>query len=73
MPPDPQKTYLGDGVYVDLEYGRIKLTAEYLGIVDHVIYLEPPVLDALNRWCVRLRRTSDDPDCGIALRGDWRV
>lgn len=49
------KTYLGDGVYGDVENGMLKLTADgHDG--EQVIYLEPEVLDALNRWAAMLRQ-----------------
>lgn len=43
--------YLGDGVYVELaEDGGIKLMTDSHENPGLVIWLEPEVIDALNRW-----------------------
>jgi hypothetical protein len=49
------KTYLGDGVYADIENNMVKLTTEDGISVGNVIYLESEVYDALvnfvaNNW-----------------------
>ena len=44
------KTYLGDGVYADVERGMLKLTTEDGVSVTNTIYLEPAVLGALYRY-----------------------
>jgi len=41
------KTYLGDGVYADVERGMIKLTTEGGMDTDNTIYLEPEVCEKL--------------------------
>lgn len=41
------KTYLGDGVYAEYDGYYVVLRAEHEGGRD-IIYIEPPVLDALN-------------------------
>lgn len=53
-----KKAYLGDGVYVELENGMIKLTAEDGIRATDTIYLEPEVYRALVNWVDRtnLRR-----------------
>jgi hypothetical protein len=44
-----EETYLGDGLYVSLEAGMIKLRAPRFG-GDHVVYLEPEVFSNLLTW-----------------------
>ena len=45
------KKYLGDGVYVELVYGGLKLTTSD-GIEDtNTIFFEPEVLDAFLSYC----------------------
>jgi hypothetical protein len=43
------KQYLGDGVYVAIEYGMVKLTTEDGISVTNTIYMEPAVVEALER------------------------
>ena len=45
----PQKTYIGDSVYADVEDGMIKLTTENGGPdgPSNTIYLEPRVFESL--------------------------
>lgn len=44
------KTYLGDGVYVQIESGQIKLTSED-GVSElNTIYLDLYTLEALNKY-----------------------
>lgn len=40
------KRYIGDGVYVEIERGMLKLSAERDGGMN-IIYLEPEVMDQL--------------------------
>ena len=47
------KTYLGDGVYVTIENGMIKLTAENGLRATDTIYLEREVMAMLVAWCQR--------------------
>lgn len=47
------KSYLGDGVYVDLEDGMIKLTTEDGFRATNTIYLEPEVLTAMFAYLKR--------------------
>ena len=47
------KEYLGDGVYVDIEDGMIKLTTENGIEVTNTIYLEPNVYSALQEYVKR--------------------
>lgn len=44
------KTYLGDGVYADVENGMIKLTAENGLRAYNTIFLEPEVYEALVKF-----------------------
>jgi len=44
---EQHKQYLGDGVYVSLENGMLKLTTENGISVQNTIYLEPSVYTAL--------------------------
>jgi hypothetical protein len=58
------KEYIGDGVYVDIEHGMIKLTGEIplsnggISVVD-TFYLEPIVLRTLNQYATRMGITHD--------------
>lgn len=45
-----EKTYLGDGVYVAIDRGMVRLTAEDGIAVQHTIYLEGEVLANLLDW-----------------------
>ena len=44
------KEYLGDGVYVEIEQGQIKLTSENGITVLDTIYLDLYLLEALNKY-----------------------
>lgn len=44
------KTYLGDSVYADIEWGMVKLTTENGFGPSNTIYLEPEVYEALARF-----------------------
>jgi hypothetical protein len=44
------KSYLGDGVYVELENDMIRLTTESGISATNTIYLEPEVWRALKLW-----------------------
>ena len=49
------KRYIGDGVYVDLERGMVKLTTSD-GVRDtNTIFLETSVVDQFLRWLEELR------------------
>jgi hypothetical protein len=45
--PEQNVTYIGDGVSVSLEGDQVKLST---GEGENVIYLEPSVIDNLQRW-----------------------
>ncbi len=62
-----QKTYLGDGVYADVEHGMIKLTAENGIEATDTIYLDPEVFAALWLWAKR----SDQTNHGASLSDFW--
>ena len=51
-----RKTYLGDGVYADLEHGAIVLTTENGAGVASTIFLEHDTLMALEQYIAFLRR-----------------
>lgn len=46
----PEKEYLGDGVYVDVEHGMLKLTTEDGIRTTNTIFLEVEVFKALQRY-----------------------
>lgn len=53
------KVYLGDGVYVEVESGMIKLTTEN-GIEDtNTIYLEPEVLTKFLQYIDSLKEVKE--------------
>lgn len=49
------KDCLGDGVYAEIEDGMVKLTTENGIEASNTIFLEPQVLDALNRYVERIK------------------
>ena len=49
------KDYLGDGVYVEIDRGMLKLTAENGIFSTDTIYLEPQVYEALIRYVERIK------------------
>ncbi len=57
-----EKTYLGDGVYANIENGMIKLTTEDQHLWDdgisitNVIYLEPEVLTCFLNYIAQLSK-----------------
>lgn len=53
----PEKTYLGDSVYAELENGGLKLTTENGGPfgASNTIFLEPEVYEALVRYAERCK------------------
>ena len=42
-----EKRYLGDGVFVEVEHGLLKLTTKNEHVEAHTIFLEDEVFDAL--------------------------
>jgi hypothetical protein len=52
---EEHKNYLGDSVYVAIEGGMVKLMTDNGYGPSNTIYLEPEVLDALNRYVERMR------------------
>jgi hypothetical protein len=55
------KRYLGDGVYVEVESGMVKLTTSN-GIADtNTIFFEPEVLAAFERWVADVRAVAAPP------------
>jgi hypothetical protein len=53
------KTYLGDGVYADVECGMIKLSTENGIETTNVIFLDPEVYAALTAWADRAKNTTE--------------
>jgi len=45
----PYETYLGDGLYVELEGDQVRLKAERDGMI-HWVALEPEVLNTFIAW-----------------------
>ena len=58
-----KKSYLGDGVYVCVEGGMLKLTAENGIVATDTIYLEQEVYEALVAYYNRVtgQTTKDEP------------
>lgn len=52
----PEKAYLGDSVYVDVERGMLKLTTDNGAGPVHTIYLEPEVYEALTWYVAALAK-----------------
>jgi hypothetical protein len=50
-----EETYLGDGLFASFDGWQIMLRAPREH-GDHVVYLEPPVLDAFERFVAKLRQ-----------------
>lgn len=57
MSDTPQKTYLGDSVYAELESGMIKLYTDNGFGPQDVIYLEPEVYQALLKFVEMLNNS----------------
>lgn len=55
-----EKHYIGDGVYVAIERGMIRLTAEDGVSVRDVIYLEPEVWRALKLYVEALEKQAQE-------------
>jgi hypothetical protein len=52
------KSYLGDGVYVEMQHGGLMLTTEDGISVTNKIFLEPEVYSALLNYVDRLKQGS---------------
>ena len=52
------EVYLGDGLFASVEHGMIKLRAPR-NHEDHVVYLDPGVLQSFEDWLARLRREAN--------------
>lgn len=50
----PGKDYLGDGVYVEVEDGMLKVTTEDGVETSNIIFFEPEVFQALVRFTKRV-------------------
>jgi hypothetical protein len=57
------KTYIGDSVYAEIEYGQLKLTTDNGMGKSNTIYLEPEIWDSLVLWVksVNKERTNENP------------
>lgn len=51
-----EKEYIGDGAYVEFDGYALILTTENGIEVTNTIYLEPDVLDKLNRYADKIRK-----------------
>ena len=49
-----EKSYLGDGVYVDVEDGMVKLTTENGYEATNTVFMEPEVAYAFIEWFKKL-------------------
>lgn len=56
--------YIGDGVYVRFDGYGIELRANDPNS-PHVIYLEPEVLEALNRFVIRIKKALEGGDTNV--------
>lgn len=52
------ETYLGDGLYASFDGFMVKLRAPRLGM-DHEVYLEPEVYDALLKFVERIKEKAN--------------
>lgn len=57
---EPGEEYLGDGLYASFDGFQFKLRAPREEI-DHVVYLEPPVLDAFVRYVATTMKAHKKP------------
>lgn len=65
------KAYLGDGVYVDVEHGMLKLTTDYGLGPTNTIYLEPEVYAQLLAYVENLKkRRSMAQPCAACREGE---
>lgn len=55
----PKKDYCGDGVYVEVEAGRLKVTTDNGIEVTNEIYLEPETFAALRRYVDRVAEVNE--------------
>lgn len=60
------KSYLGDGVYVDVERGMLKLTTEDGISTTNEIFLDPAVYESLVKYVDRLRLQNETPPAKLA-------
>ncbi len=49
------KSYLGDGVYADVEDGMVKLTTENGYGDTNTIFMKPEVIEAFKQWLIQPR------------------
>lgn len=56
----PGKQYIGDGVYVNYDGHGISLTTEQGLQPDNIIYLEPEVISALEKYTEKIRNYIKD-------------
>ena len=56
------RLYLGDGVFVDIDDHRVKLTTTEDGFdTTNTIYLKVEVMDALETWWTRMQEKYKSP------------
>ena len=68
MTIDIGETYLGDGLYASCDGWQIKLRAPR-GDGDHVVFLEPQVLDAFELYIARLKIEAERRGEAVLLGG----
>lgn len=56
------KEYLGDSVYAEIENGMVKLTTENGFGPSNEIFLEPEVINALNRYVEWVKSLTSPPE-----------
>jgi len=49
------KTYIGDGAYVEVEHGRVKLTTNNGYEDTNTILMEGPVVESFIRWVQKIK------------------
>lgn len=59
VPPPRSEHYLGDGLYASYDGLAICLRAPREN-GDHVVYLEPEVLQAFEQWVAQLKRQAKE-------------
>ena len=54
---DPRDNYyLGDGVYVSVEWSQVRLCSVRDGGIEHFVYLDPETLRNFETYILRLRK-----------------
>jgi hypothetical protein len=67
------KAYLGDGVYINFNGWAYVLTAENGISATDTIYLEPDVIENLNRYVKRIEVKDDQKLKGMTTESSWEI